>query len=225
MNEKSTSLVPPFYFQNSGENGGEESFTLRDLLGVRAWTFLKRHGITIAALFFLTLWTWTVTTIATNNARHDTRVELEAEYQARITAFYEEQEAERIAANQALLSDQAQMEREADALARLIGTMKTRRMKQTMIWNVLVRVDNPNYPGSVEEVIAQPQQWMFYDPKNPIREDDRALALEQLAIWHDGRYPAGLSRDFVYAEWSESDYVLRDTWDKSSATMYWRMPE
>lgn len=225
MNER-TSLVPAcLYYQERSENGGEESFALSDLLGEKTWNFLKRHGVTLAVLVFLSLWTFTTSTIAAHNARVDTVQRLEAEYEAKIQAFYDEQAAAKIANDAALQEAQAQMEREADALARLIGTMRTRRMKSTMLWNVLVRVDNPNYPNSVEEVIAQPLQWMFYDPANPIREDDRDLALEQLALWHDGRYPAGLSREFVYGEWSENDYVLRNTWDKNSATLYWRFPE
>ena len=191
--------------------------------------FIQRHGIGTACLIFLAIWTAATCAIAGHNAKVKTTEELtaryEAEYDQRIQEFYDAQEAAAKEQNAALQSAQAQMEREADALARLIGTMKTKRMKQTMIWNVLVRVDNPSYPGSVEEVIAQPQQWMFYDSKNPIRDDDRQLALEQLQIWHDGRYPAGLDKTFTFGEWSENDYVLRNTWDKNSATLYWRMPE
>ncbi len=120
---------------------------------------------------------------------------------------------------------QAAMDEESDAIARVIGTMTTKRMKQTMIWNILVRVDSPFYPNNVKDVVGQPQQWMFYDEKNPIRDDDKQLALEQLKLWHEGRYPAGLSANYVYGEWSTNDYVLRDNWEKNSKTNYWRFPE
>lgn len=200
-------------------------FFLRDL----ASRLIQRHGIGLLCVAFLAIWTASTCAIAAHNAKVKTTEELtaryESEYGQKIQQFYDEQEAAKVAENEALMSARAQMEREADALARLIGTMNTKRMKQTMIWNVLVRVDNPSYPGSVEEVIGQPKQWMFYDESNPIREDDRQLALEQLKIWHDGRYPAGLDKAFVFGEWSENDYVLRNTWDKSSSTLYWRMPE
>ena len=86
-------------------------------------------------------------------------------------------------------------------------------------------MDSAAYPGSVEAVISQPQQWMFYSDGNPIRDDDKSLAMEQLKAWHEGRYPAGFSDDFVYAEWSKSDIALRNTWEKTSATSWWRMPE
>ena len=191
--------------------------------------FIRKHGIALIALALLAIWTVVTCSIAAHNARVKTTEQLtaqySAEYDAKIQAFYDAQDAAKAAEQEALLSAQAQMEREADALARLIGTMKTKRMKGAMLWNVLARVDNPAYPGSVEEVIEQPSQWMFYSESNPIREDDRQFALEQLAIWHDGRYPAGLSTDFVYGEWSENDYVLRDSWDRNSRTNYWRFPE
>ena len=124
-------------------------------------------------------------------------------------------------------SMQAEIEREADAIAPVIAKMATKRMKQTEVWNILMRVDSPFYPDSVEEVVSVPNQWTFFDPteKNPIKDDDRKLAIEQLKLWHDGRYPAGLTVEHVYGEWSSNDYVLRNTWEKTSKTEYWRMPE
>lgn len=230
--ENNTALAPVFEFEAPRRarhvEPPKESILRLFLLDV-ATRFIRQHGIALIVVAALAVWTVTTCSIAAHNARVKTTEELtaqySAEYDAKIQAFYDAQTAAKAAENEALMSAQAQMEREADALARLIGTMKTKRMKQTMIWNVLVRVDNANYPGSVEEVIGQPQQWMFYDESNPIRDDDRQLALEQLTIWHDGRYQAGLDKTFVFGEWSENDYVLRNTWDKNSSTLYWRMPE
>lgn len=230
--ENNTALAPIFEFEaprHAQHVQPKNDSVLRSFLRDVATRFIRQHGIALIVVAALAIWTVTTCSIAAHNARVKTTEELtaqySAEYDAKIQAFYDAQEAAKAAENEALQSAQAQMEREADALARLIGTMKTKRMKQTMIWNVLVRVDNPTYPGSVEEVIGQPSQWMFYSERNPIREDDRQLALEQLAIWHDGRYPAGLDSSFVFGEWSENDYVLRNTWDKNSSTLYWRMPE
>lgn len=230
--ENNTALAPIFEFEaprHARHVQPKSDSALRSFLRDMATRFFRQHGIALMVVVALIIWTVTTCSIAAHNARVKTTEELtaqySAEYEAKIQAFYDAQEAARVAENEALQSAQAQMEREADALARLIGTMKTKRMKQTMVWNVLVRVDSPTYPGSVEEVIGQPKQWMFYDESNPIREDDRQLALEQLQIWHDGRYPAGLDKTFVFGEWSENDYVLRNTWDKNSSTLYWRMPE
>lgn len=200
---------------------------LKRAAGRHTARFIRRHGITVVALVIFTAWTFGVSAVSKHNARVEAEERLSAqyaaEYEAKLQAYIDEQDAIRRAVGDESL--QAQMEREADALARAIGPMKTKRMKQSMLWNILVRVDSPFYPNTVEDVIAQPQQWMFYDERNPIRDDDRALALEQVIFWHEGRYPSGLTAEHVYGEWSENDYVLRNTWDKTSATSYWRMPE
>ena len=200
---------------------------LKRAAGRHTARFIRRHGITVVALVLFT----TGTFCGSAGAKHNARVEAEerlsaqyaAEYEAKLKAYIDEQDAIRRAVGDESL--QAQMDREADALARAIGPMKTKRMKQSMLWNILVRVDSPFYPSTVEDVIAQPKQWMFYDERNPIRDDDRALALEQLQFWHEGRYPSGLTAEFVYGEWSSDDYVLRDTWEKTYSTNTWRMPE
>ena len=199
----------------------------RLFMSAKTERFLKRNGIMLVCFALLTVWTWTTCTIAAHNARVDTTEELTAYYEAEIERKLQEYKDQQTAAN--LLtgdaSKQAAMEAEADAIARVIGTMNTRQQKLSMLWNILARVDNPAYPATVQEVIAQPEQWMFYSPDNPIRDDDRSLALEQLKLWHDGRYPAGFSNKYVYATWSDSDYVLRDTWEKNATMHTWRYPE
>lgn len=199
----------------------------KKMLPVWVERFLKRYGILLLALAVL----WCDSYITAVITRHNTTLEVteqltaqyETDYAAKLQAYKNEQAAAQFMSGDKSL--QAAMDLESDEIARVIGTMKTKRMKQTMVWNILVRVDSPFYPNNVSEVVAQPQQWMFYDEKNPIKDDDKALALEQLKLWHEGRYPAGLSASFVYGEWSDNDYVLRDTWEKNSKTNYWRFPE
>ena len=189
--------------------------------------FLRKHGVFLIALLLLGIWTAATCTIAAHNARVITEERMALEYEQQLHAYIAEQEEARIRAANAAAANQPtiEMQREADALARLIGPMETKRMKLSLLWNALMRVDSPYYPNSVSEVVAQPSQWMFYSESNPIRADDWDLALEQLSLWHEGRYPAGLKSTFLYGEWSENDYVLRDTWDKTSKTNYWRYPE
>lgn len=191
---------------------------------IRLW---KKWIPTLVAIVILTTVFCCEGLIVRHNTEQRVRAEMAAEYAVQLEAYKAEQAAE--AQAQYFLSGDASREaalnQEADAIARAIGPMKTRRMKLTMIWNILVRVDNKAYPDSVSEVIGQPDQWMFYNASNPIHDDDRALALEQLQLWHDGRYPSGLTTEHVYGEWSASDYVLRNTWEKKSSTDYWRMPE
>lgn len=189
--------------------------------------FVRRYGIACTALAALAVWTALVWITAERHGAIKTTELLTAEFEQEYTLMTESFKAEWITEHTPTADEQAeaQIKAEADSIARAIGTMKSKRQKLSMLWNILMRVDSPYYPNTVEEVVNQPQQWMFYDSKNPVRDDDVELALEQLKLWHDGRYPAGLSSTLVYGEWSEHDYVLRDTWDKTYKTVYWRFPE
>lgn len=215
-----SSTKPYYHHQSTGA-------AIKQIVTGWAAHFLKRNLILIVGLFLLAVWTWTTCAIAAHNARVDVITELtakyDAEYAAKLEAYKNQQQAASLLTGEASL--QAAISLEADEIARAIGPMKTRQMKLAMIWNILARVDNPLFPNSVHDVVAQPEQWMFYSPDNPIRDDDRELALEQLRLWHDGRYPAGFSSSFVYATWSDSDYVLRDQWEKSGTMNTWRYPE
>lgn len=189
--------------------------------------FIRRHGILLIGLAALIAWTAIIWITASATSKKKTTAALTAkydsEYEMKMQAFKDELvELNTPTPDQVL---EKQIRQEADEIARAIGTMSSKRMKQSMLWNILMRVDSPYYPNTVKEVVRQPSQWMFYNEGNPVRDDDVNLALEQLRLWHEGRYPAGLSSTFVYGEWSEHDYVLRDTWDKTYKTNYWRMPE
>ena len=214
----------------------EEPLKLENMLGphrreIKMDKFLKRYGIALIVMF---AWAASVMisccitgTIVHRNTERETAERVRNEMIGNMQSYIEQQEQERMASTLMTgdASLQAAMEAEADVIARAIGPMATKRMKQSMIWNILARVDSKSYPNSVQEVVEQPQQWMFYKSENPIRDDDRELAMEQLALWHEGRYPAGLKTEMVFAEWSQNDYVLRNTWDKTSSTEYWRFPE
>ena len=198
---------------------------------VKRWAtnFIRKYGILIAGLALFGAWSWGISAVTAHRVEKEVTERLSAqysaEYEARMNAYISQQEAiERVIGDGSMM---AQIEREADAITQVVGKMKTKRMKLSETWNILMRVDSPFYPNTVEEVVFVPGQWMFFEPdgKNPIRDDDRALVLEQVKLWHEGRYPSGLTTDFLYGEWSENDYVLRNKWEKDSTTEYWRFPE
>lgn len=193
----------------------------------RSSSFMQQHGILLIALIAIIVWTsvvWIISAaVSTKKTTKELTEKYDRDYEIRMQNFRDELVELNTPTEDEVL--EKQIRKEADEIARAIGTMSSKRQKQSMLWNILMRVDSPYYPATVSEVIAQPNQWMFYDSRNPVRDDDVNLALEQLRLWHEGRYPAGLSSTFVYGEWSEHDYVLRDTWDKTYKTSYWRMPE
>ena len=118
---------------------------------------------------------------------------------------------------------QLQLNTEADALARVLYGVKDNSQDDliTYCWCVFNRVDNTTFPSTLEDVIAQPNQWMRYSPENPVLENLYQMAREQLDTWHSGVHRP-CSSDFVYMNWSPTKIKLRDRWDEGSSTEYWR---
>lgn len=189
--------------------------------------WIKRNGIAIAIASAFTVSVIGSCCITGSIVRVNTRREIESEYAQYYAEQYDlkvQQIEQEYAAKYLLTGDasrQAAISEEADVIARAIGTMSNKSQKLGMLWNILARVDSPMYPNNVKEVVEQPEQWIFYDSSNPIKADDRELAVEQLTLWHDGRYPAGLDKSFVYGEWTATRYILRNTWDKNFGTKTW----
>ena len=118
---------------------------------------------------------------------------------------------------------EAQLDAEAELLAKVLYGVKDNDNDdlRTYCWCVFNRVDNVNFPSSLEDVIAQPNQWMRYDPTNPILESLFQLAREQLHEWHTNTHRP-CSADYVFMNWSKNDICLRDVFSEGSGTHYWR---
>lgn len=168
------------------------------------------------ALCILIVWN-----VATNRATRIAEQKSHAWYEAELQAYKDEQEALRIAALQA--PDVLMVERESKAIAKVLYGVRNNSTDdlKTCVWCILNRVDSTMYPDTVEEVIAQPKQWMGYREDNPVLEDLYQLAHETLVQWYNGdRRP--VSADYVYLNWTPSEIVLRDNWEDGSRTHYWR---
>lgn len=116
-----------------------------------------------------------------------------------------------------------QLNSEAELLARVLYGVKDNDTDdlRTYCWCVFNRVDNPNFPNTIEDVISQPNQWMRYNPDNPIVEDLYRIAKEELDKWHtDSHRP--VSCDYVFMSWSHDDICLRDNFNNGKTTRYWR---
>ena len=98
----------------------------------------------------------------------------------------------------------------------------SKRDQRTYIWCILNRVDNPSreFANTLAEVISKPKQWMFYDPQNPILEEQYQLALEEVIIWHEGHRP--VSCDWVFAVWGPDKIYLTK---QLGGAEQWRYPE
>lgn len=200
-------------------------------LTVRFGPFWKKHMILILIAVFLPLWTAAACLITGAIVRRNTEAEvterLNHEWRGRMQTYLDEQDQQRMA-SQLLTGDaslQAQKEEDAQYLAKLAGPYKTKRMKLSVMCNAWARMKSGLYPNTIKAVVSQTGQFQFWSESNPVKADDKTLAMDLLDDLYAGLYPAGFGDEFIYGEWSENDYVLRNTWEKNSNTVYWRYPE
>jgi len=187
--------------------------------------FRRKYGIALIGAALFTIYT----ILLSAGVEHRTEVRVRQEMAGEAAAAVEQYKAEqaRETQKQYFLSGDASREafinQEVDSAARLAARMSNDVQKGGIICNALARVMNKAYPGTMQEVIAQPEQWMFYSADNKFSTHDREIAEKILrAYYEDGIVPTGLTEEFVYGSWSESDYVLRNTWDFGSSTRTWR---
>ena len=187
--------------------------------------FRRKYGILLIGAALFTIYT----ILLSAGVKHRTEIRVRQEMAGEAAAAVEQykQEQAREAQKQYFLSGDASREafinQEIDASARLAARMSNDTQKGGIICNALARVMNKAYPGTMQEVIAQPEQWMFYDPETKFSTHDREIAEKILrAYYKDSIVPNGLTEEFVYGSWSEADYVLRNTWDFGSSTRTWR---
>ena len=190
-----------------------------------AESFKKRYGIFLIMAAAFALYTVILSSVVEHRTEQRVRQETAIEY-ASMLERYKQEQAEQEQASYFLSGDasrEAFLNQEIDAAARLAAKMGNDTQKGGIICNALARVMSRNYPGTMQEVIAQPQQWMFYSPENKFSTHDREIAEAILRAYYvDGIIPTGLTEEFVYATWSENDYVLRNTWDFGPSTRTWR---
>lgn len=186
----------------------------------------KRYGLTVIAILGVVIWSLILTGVTEARTEKRVRQEMAIEYAAQLEQYKQEQaqaaQAEHWLSGEA--SREAAVNQEIDAVAMVIARLGTDQQKLTEACCMLARVMSANYPNSFEEVATQDQQWMFFDGSNrTFSEHDRALA-EQIVrpYMEQGIVPNGLTADFVYGEWSTTDFVLRDSWERNSKANYWR---
>jgi len=229
FDEKAMSIVPAYAKAEIPHREDEMETMINRLMNRAAERirvgFRRKWGIFIIGAALFTIYT----ILLSAGVEHRTEVRVRQEMAGEAAAAVEQYKAEqaRETQKQYFLSGDASREafinQEIDASARLAARMSNDVQKGGIICNALARVMNKAYPGTMQEVIAQPEQWMFYSEDNKFSTHDREIAEKILrAYYEEGIVPTGLTEDFVYGSWSESDYVLRNTWDFGTATRTWR---
>ena len=229
FDEKAMSIVPAYAKAEIPHREDEMETMINRLMNRAAERirvgFRRKYGILLIAAAAFTIYTILLSAGVERKTEQRVRQEMAIEYASQLEAYKAEQARE--TQKQYFLSGDASREafinQEIDASARLAARMSNDVQKGGIICNALARVMNKAYPGTMQEVIAQPEQWMFYSPDNKFSTHDREIAEKILrAYYEDGIVPTGLTEEFVYGSWSESDYVLRNTWDFGSSTRTWR---
>lgn len=156
----------------------------------------------------------------TDQLRYETQIaELVAQHEAEMAAVINEAEAG-IYVSSRLPDEHAD---EATVLAKLLYPYRHNSAEDQALacWCVFNRVESPLYPETVEAVVEQPQQWMGYSADNPVLEDLYTVAHHELSRWYGGDVrPMG--NEYLFMSWSSDEIVLRDSFEETKRTHYWR---
>ena len=156
-------------------------------------------------------------------------------------ARYDEQTAELVAAHEAeiqQLTDKAEKgiyatqylssayEGDAWKTAQWLGCLDARynltdEAKALACWVVFNRVESPEYPDNVDEVLWQPGQFCEYSDSEAPTEENMVIATNQVSRWKNGDIrPVPSTAVFIAV--SSEGVVLRDSWEDRRSTGYWR---
>ena len=187
---------------------------------------VKRYGIVVAGAALFTLYTivlsWCVHAVAVKQVRAD----MEIEYAARLEEYKAEQaraiQAEHWLSGTASLD--AAINQAVDAIAPVVARLQTDEQKQTEVGIMIARTLNSGFPNSLQEVAEQEGQWPLYDGTIRTYTAHDCELVEPIVrpFMESGRLPLDLTSDIVFASWSQTDLVGRDSYYPSSTMHTWR---
>ena len=182
----------------------------------------RAAGALVLAALVITL--WTLVTFRVAQAQQERKFEA---WQAR---FAEDYISQREAEERGMPVDpRVELQKqETTAFARLMSGLKLYDYStddyRTLAQGIACRVASPDYPDTIVEVIEQPRQWPGYSADNEVTEKDYQTAALILAEIGSAEHPA-VSNSFVYASFEREGITLRDTWEISTRTHFWRAGE
>ena len=185
---------------------------------------LKRWLPTLLILIILAAWTLTWCIIVSHNTKVKVTEQLTAEYEQQLQdkiyelTYIPEDEVK----NQAI----AQL---ADYLDELIAGYSMNSNINTegqyaIGWCFIARLMTGGFFGSTEEeVLNKPQQWQYYSPDNPVREQDTEIARAVATDYYNKHFPNDFTTNLCYAELkADGTVVLRDEFYTTSNTTFWK---
>lgn len=111
---------------------------------------------------------------------------------------------------------------EAEYVAKVLyGTaqLNSAHGQKMVVWCIINRVENQNYPDSIKDVCQQKDQWMGYSDNNPVMRDLYDLSYEILSNWHNGGY-RDISPDFIFMKWSPDQICLKTEFEETKSCRF-----
>ena len=90
--------------------------------------------------------------------------------------------------------------------------------REKVIWCILNRVDHPDFPNTIYDVVTAPSQFHGYSPYHPIKEENYLLALRVISEWlyekEGGVIDRPLAADYLYfhADGTGIRNIFTKTW-------------
>ena len=97
----------------------------------------------------------------------------------------------------------------------------TDEAKALACWVVFNRVESSEYPDDLESVLLQPGQFCEFSDAEPPTEGNMVIATNQVSRWKNGDIRPAPSRA-VFIAVSSDGVVLRDSFEETRSTGYWR---
>ncbi len=201
----------------------KEPLPLKHRLTDRQERFVKRYAFAIGFILALAVYSVLICVITGTIVKRNVTADLTLRFEAEMEDYKNAEIGKRIVTGND--SKTAALREDAKLIAKVLYGVRSNNEKdlRTLVWCVLNRVDNKNYPATVAEVVSQDHQWMGYSDDNPILNDLFNLAYGELEIWSGGIRIC--SPDFVFMNWTPSEITLRDTFEFSSKTHSWKVGE
>lgn len=223
--EKAMELVPQWTERETPHREETPESMIRIWITKKLEWFARRYGIlVIAAAGFVV---YTVLLSAGVEARTETRVrqEMAVEYASQLERYKQElreqEQAQYFKSGEA--SREAFVNQEIDAATQLIQEEPNETMRGTKLGVAIARLMSGNYGSTLREVVEQPDQWMNYHSDTKITQEVRAFAEKIVRDYYEnGVVPDGLTKDIQWLTWTPGDYLARNNWNASAATVTWR---
>lgn len=193
---------------------------------VRRDRFIRRYGIAIIGAAVFTLYTILLSWRVSVTTEKRIRAEAAAVYAAQLEAYkaeqaYQEQAKSFLSGTDSL---NVAINQAVDAIAPVVARLQTDEQKQTEVGIMIARTLNPGFPSSLQEVAEQEGQWPLYDGTTRTYTAHDWELVEQIVrpFMENGILPLDLTSDIVFATWSQTDLVGRDSYYTTSTMNTWR---